>query len=371
MASKVYFTDMRAGVQQNLPDKLEKLLKKAGIGELDCKNRFTAVKLHFGEPGNLGYVRHNYTARIVEILNAMGARTFLTDANTLYSGRRANAIDHLVSAAINGFNPITVQAPVIIADGLKGNEEVEIPVNSKWVKTARIGAAIAEADVIVSVSHFKGHGMTGFGGTLKNIGMGCASRAGKMNLHDEAGPSIVRKLCTACGMCIKRCAYKAIALDKEHIAVIDKDKCVGCGQCIAMCRFGAVAANHDSSADGMNRKIAEYTLAVLQGKPNFHISFIISVSPECDCWAHNDMAIVPDIGMAASFDPVALDQACADLVAAAPVIPGSAAHEHSHGESLEGKDKFRLVHPDIDWRVGLEHAEKIGLGSREYELIRM
>ncbi len=370
MASKVYFTDLKASASANLPDKLERLVRAAGIESLDCKDKFTAVKIHFGEPGNLAYIRHNYANRMASVLGSLGARVFFTDANTLYSGRRSNAIDHLESAAENGFNPISVKAPVIIADGLKGTEYRELPIDSPICKSAKVGSAVADADVLVSMNHFKGHEQAGFGGALKNIGMGSASVGGKLDLHSSSKPRIYRKNCTGCRQCVKDCNYGAVTLDTERRAVIDYELCVGCGQCIAVCRFDAAQPVLDNSTEVLNRKIAEYTQAILRDKPHFHVSFIMDISPECDCWGHNDIPIAPNIGMAASFDPVALDQACAELVMKAPAVPGSVANPKGEHD-LAGKDKFRHIHPNTDWQVGLQHAEEIGLGTRAYELIKV
>ncbi len=370
MVSKVYFTDLHTTPSLSLPKKMEQLVREAGIDRLDCKDKFTAIKIHFGEPGNMAFLRHNYAARMVKILKKMESHVFLTDSNTLYSGRRSDAINHLYSAWENGYNPMAVNAPVIIADGLKGTEYRELPVNSALCKSAKIGSAIADADVIVSMTHFKGHEQAGFGGVLKNIGMGAASKAGKMDLHSSSKPVIEAEHCVGCRQCEKNCNYGAVILNEKKKAVIDYNKCVGCGQCIAVCRYSAAQPVWDNASELMNKKVAEYTHALLKDKPHFHISFIVDVSPECDCWGSNDIPLVPNIGMAASFDPVALDQACADLVMAAPALSGSAINKEGKND-LKGVDKFRHVHPNTDWRVGLEHAEKIGLGTRKYELIKM
>ena len=316
-------------------------------------------------------------AAIVDLLKEYGAKVFLTDSNTLYSGGRSNAVDHLKAAMDNGFNPISAHADVIIADGLKGTDYKEIELNGEYCKAPKIGAAIADADIVISMNHFKGHEQTGFGGALKNLGMGSASVGGKLELHSSSQPVINLENCIGCRICEKYCRHAAVTVTggKAHI---DYGKCVGCGQCVAVCQHeGAVVKDWDSS-ETLNYKIAEYALAVVKDKPSFHISFIMNVSPNCDCWNHNDAAIIPDLGIAASFDPVALDCACADLVKAAPVLQNNAitdidsksGKDHSHDRHA-GEDKFHIVHPDTKWEAGVEHGEKIGLGNREYTLVRV
>lgn len=371
-SSQVFFTNLRTTPTSNLLDKMERLVHRAGIAGIDFENRFAAIKIHFGEPGNMAYLRPQYAARMAGLLRSLGAKPFLTDANTLYSGRRANAVDHLQSAMENGYNPISAQCQVIIADGLKGIDYREIEIDGEYCKAPKIGAAVADADIVISMTHFKGHEQTGFGGTLKNLGMGCASVGGKLELHCAAQPVVKTENCRGCNICVKHCAHDAIHLNPERKAEIDYSKCVGCGQCIALCQYDSASMGANDTSERLNYKIAEYTKAVLKDKPNFHVSFIMNVSPECDCWNHNDAAVVPDLGIAASFDPVALDKACADLVIHAPALQTvnrlteSRPHEH-----LEDTDKFRLMHPDTDWLAGLTHAEKIGIGNMQYELIEV
>jgi len=366
----VYFTDLRTKPGLSLLDKLEKLIKRAGIESIDFKDKFTAIKIHFGEPGNLSYIRANYANRLASFLIKKGAKPFLTDSGTLYLGRRSNAIDHIQSAYENGFNPIAVCCPVIIADGLKAIDYKEVPINLQYCKTAKIGSAVAEADVIISMTHFKGHEQTGFGGALKNLGMGAASRAGKLELHSTSQPIIVKENCTGCKICEKNCASDAIHVNEEKIAVIDYQKCVGCGQCVAVCQYEAAQPVWDDSTDILNCKIAEYTYAVIKDKPHFHISFIMDVSPHCDCWGMNDAAIIPNIGIAASFDPVSLDKACVDLVTASSANLGTALHTQ-YPNDLMGMEKFKVLHPKTDWRKGLEHAERMGVGHTAYSLIKV
>lgn len=369
--SKVYFTNMRAKNGDNLLDKLKRLIKTAGIGDIDFNNQFTAIKIHFGEPGNLAFLRPNYAKVVADVVKELGGKPFLTDCNTLYVGGRKNALDHIDSAYGNGFVPYATGCHVLIADGLKGSDDVEVPVEGgEYVKSAKIGRAIMDADIFISLNHFKGHEATGFGGALKNIGMGCGSRAGKMEMHSAGKPHVNQDDCIGCGRCIKICAHDAPSVTNK-VATIDHNKCVGCGRCIAICPKDAICPASDESNDILNCKIAEYAKAVISGRPNFHISLVIDVSPYCDCHAENDAAIVPDVGMFASFDPVALDLACVDAVnAQAPIresMLGDAIEKHEHEHAH--RDHFGMVSPNTNWKSCIEHAVKIGIGSDQYELI--
>lgn len=330
--SKVYFTTMKTSFSENLPQKLERLIKTAGIGNIDFSNKYAAIKMHFGEPGNLAYLRPNYAAVVVKVIKELGGKAFLTDCNTLYVGGRKNALDHIDAAYQNGFSPFSTGCHVIIADGLKGTDEELVPVEGgEYVKEAKIGRAIMDADVFITLSHFKGHEATGFGGALKNIGMGCGSRAGKMEMHNAGKP------------------------------YVEQENCIG------VCPMDAVCTPGDESNDILNRKIAEYSKAVVTGRPHFHISLVVDVSPNCDCHSENDIPIVPDVGMFASFDPVALDVACADAVNKQPVISGSQLDRMPHVHH----DHFIDSAPETNWHSCIEHAVKIGLGSDQYELIEI
>ena len=367
MASKVYFTDMRTRNNETLPEKLARLIKTAGIGEIDFERKYTAIKIHFGEPGNLAFLRPNYAAVVADVVKALGGKPFLTDCNTLYVGGRKNALDHIDAAYKNGFTPYATGCHVIIADGLKGTDETLVPVEGgEYVKEAKIGTAIMDADIVISLSHFKGHELTGFGGALKNLGMGCGSRAGKMEMHSAGKPKISKSRCIGCGMCAKNCAHDApVIVDRK--ASIDLTKCVGCGRCIGVCPTDAIYSPDDESNDILNRKIAEYTKAVVDGRPQFHIALAIDISPYCDCHAENDAPITPDVGMFASFDPVALDVACADAVNKQPAVLNSVLGESEHIHD----DHFTDTFPTTNWRSCVEHAEKLGLGTMEYELINI
>ena len=364
--SEVYFTDMRCPVGTSLLDKLNSLITRAGIEQIDFDQKFIAIKIHFGEPGNLAFLRPNFAKTVADKVKALGGKSFLTDCGTLYVGRRKDALEHLDAAVENGFSPLSTGCQMIIADGLKGTDDVEVPVEGgDYCKTALIGRAVMDADIIISLNHFKGHEGTGFGGAIKNLGMGCGSRAGKMQMHSDGKPVVSPEYCRACGVCFQYCAQNAISREAGRKAVINQDMCVGCGRCLGVCNFNAISNPNDGDNYSLNCKIVEYAKAVLAGRPSFHISIVNQVSPYCDCHSENDAAVVPDIGMFASFDPVALDKACIDAVNQAPVISTSiiAERERTHG------DHFTDIHPTTDWRSQISHAEKLEIGSGYYNLI--
>lgn len=366
--SPVYFTDMRCKIGTNLQGKLKKLIKKAGIGKIEMDNKFVAIKIHFGEPGNMSYLRPQFAKTVVDQIQTQGGIPFLTDCNTLYRGRRKNALEHITAAYENGFTPFSTGCQILIGDGLKGTDDVEVPLTGDTtLKSALIGRAIMDADIFISLTHFKGHELAGFGGAVKNIGMGCGSRGGKMVMHADGKPSVNSELCVGCGMCLDYCAQNALILENKKMS-IDHDKCLGCGRCIAACNFTAIVAENHSSSDTLNERMAEYTLAVVQNRPHFHIAIVNQVSPYCDCHSENDAAVVPDIGMFASFDPIALDKACIDAVMAAPSIGTSALGDCGCGHGKLG-DHFKAIHPGSNWVSQLSHSEKIGIGTADYELI--
>ena len=337
--SPVYFTDFRCHPGLNQQQKLRKLLLKAGMDKIDFQDKFVAIKMHFGELGNLAYLRPNYAKTVADLVKELGGRPFLTDCNTLYVGSRKHALEHIDTAYTNGFSPFSTGCHVIIADGLKGTDEVEVPVEgAQYCPTAKIGRALMDADIVISLTHFKGHESTGFGGALKNLGMGGGSCAGKMEMHSNEKPTV------------------------------DQSLCVGCGRCVAICPKDAIQPSYDAKSEILNAKIAEYSKAVVAGRPSFHISIVRDISPNCDCHAENDAPIVPDVGMFASFDPVALDVACADAVNRQPVLPHSQLGETAHCDH-DDHDHFHAVHPDTDWRSAIAHGVKIGLGNEQYELI--
>ena len=370
--SKVYFTDFRTHVGVSLTEKLQRLIKKAGITDIDMDGKFVAIKMHFGELGNLSYLRPNYAKAVADVVKQCGGKPFLTDCNTLYPGSRKNALEHLDCANINGFNTITTGCQIIIGDVLRGTDDITVPVrNGEYCKEAYIGRAVMDADIFISLTHFKGHESTGFGGAIKNIGMGCGSRAGKMHQHNSGKPIVHDDLCRGCRRCAKECGSDAITYENGK-AVINQDICKGCGRCIGACAFDAIENQNWNANEILGRKMAEYSQAVCDGRPTFHISLVRDISPNCDCHGENDAPILPDVGIFASFDPVALDQACVDACLHATPMPNSQLsdnladpHWHHH------HDNFLDSNPNVRWKETLEHAEKIGLGTREYELIQM
>ena len=373
--SKVYFKNFRTvAFGDGLPTKLKKLIKKAGIEQIDMDGKFVAIKMHFGELGNISYLRPNYAKAVADVVKELGGKPFLTDCNTMYPGSRKNALEHLECAWENGFTPLSVGCPILIGDGLKGTDDIDVPVNGgEYVKNAKIGRAVMDADVFISLTHFKGHEMTGFGGAIKNIGMGCGSRAGKTEQHCSGKPHIEEPMCRGCRKCQKECANGGLIFDEASRKMhVDQEHCVGCGRCLGACNFDAIVFDSDDAVELLNYRMAEYAKAVVDGRPCFHISLVVDVSPNCDCHGENDAPILPNLGMFASFDPLALDQACADACLAADPMPGSQLSDHLADPHFhDHHDHFKNSTPESEWKSCLEHAEKIGLGSRDYELIVM
>lgn len=371
--AKVYFSDFRTKAYgDGLPTKLKKLIKKAGVKNLNMEGKFVAIKLHFGELGNISYLRPNYSRAVADVVKEFGGKPFLTDCNTMYPGSRKNALEHLECAWENGFTPLTVGCPILIGDGLKGTDDIEVPViGGEYVKAAKIGRAIMDADVFISLTHFKGHEMTGFGGAIKNIGMGCGSRAGKTEQHCSGKAEIDEAKCRGCLTCLKQCANNALDFDAEAKKMhVNEENCVGCGRCLGACNFDAIAFANFAANELLNRRMAEYTKAVLAGRPCFHISLVVDVSPNCDCHGENDVPILPNLGMFASFDPLALDQACVDACLKSKPMPGSQLFANmAKPDFVVHDDHFTNSTPESEWRTCLEHAEKIGVGTRNYKLI--
>ncbi|MCG8564134.1 MAG: DUF362 domain-containing protein [Desulfobacterales bacterium] len=369
MTADVYFMDLGATPRETFHQKLDRLLKKAGVEDIFGKKELTAVKVHFGEAGNTAYIRPIHIRQVVRTLREAGASPFLTDANTLYVGTRSDAVSHIKTAVDNGFAYSSMDgAPVVIADGLMGKSEIGVEVNRKHCDKVYIGAEIVNAPALVSVAHFKGHELSGFGGTLKNLGMGCASRRGKLDQHSNVSPKIKRKTCIGCGECVAHCPSGALFLE-DRKAYIHQKICIGCAECIVRCPTASININWNQTVPVFLEKMMEYTEGVLKNKADktLFINFITDISPKCDCLSYNETPIVSDIGVVISTDPVAIDQASADLVNQAQALPQpTLTCNHAPGE-----DKFKGLYPDVDWEHQLEYAETLGLGTRDYQLIKM
>ncbi len=368
MASKVYFCDLKANWKENLVAKLGRLVREAGIADVVGQRDLAAVKIHFGEKGNTAFIRPVFIRKIVDEIAALGAKPFLTDANTLYAGTRSDAASHLTTAIENGFAYSVAGAPIVIADGLRGKTETAVEVGLKQFDEVYIGTEIVEADAYVSVAHFKGHELSGFGGAIKNTGMGCASRRGKMAQHSTLSPKVKTKKCIGCGDCVPHCAQSALEVVDEKCR-LDPERCIGCGECILACPTGAIQIRWNQDIPTFLENMVEYTAGVLKNKKGkaLFINFITDVSPGCDCLPFNDTPIVRNIGILAATDPVAIDQASVDLVNREPALPGA----DMKTNQAAGEDKFRGVYPDVDWAHQLVYAEKIGLGKRKYELVKI
>jgi uncharacterized Fe-S center protein len=364
VTSDVFFSDLRTSPRQNLLDKLEALARRAGLDRQVNAGDLVAVKLHFGEKGNTSFIRPILVRRIVDVLKSLGAKPFLTDTNTLYTGSRSDAVTHAETAIQNGFAYAVVGAPIVIADGLLGNTAVRVDIPGTHLKQVTVAAAVAQADAIVGLAHFKGHDLAGFGGAIKNVGMGCTAREGKLAQHSSVSPKVKKKLCVACGECVRWCSQGAISVGE--VALIQADRCIGCGECILTCPRGAIQVQWNEGPEAMQEKMAEHAFGALHNKrgKSLFVNFVTHVTPACDCYGHSDAPIVRDVGLLAAEDPVALDQACVDLVNAQAGLEGSALTVNLQ----PGEDKFRGVYPRIDWSAQLRHAERLGLGSTRYRL---
>lgn len=368
MSATVYFAPMRSVKKLSLAKRAGALLDRAGLASAVAEDDLVAVKIHFGEEGNTGFVQPMYVREVVARIKAKGGKPFLTDANTLYRGQRANSVDHIACAIHNGFGYATVEAPIVIADGLDGRESCDVPISGgKHFESVRIGSAAVHADAMVVITHFKGHEAAGFGGALKNVGMGLGCRSAKQRMHADFNPDVIEAKCTACMRCVRSCPVEAIVIGPDRVAVIDHEVCYGCGECVASCPFGAIGIQWGTDATALQEKMAEHFAGAVAGKEGkvVYLTFVTNISPDCDCWSFSDAPVVADIGVLASTDPVAIDQAALDMVTEATGLPGS------RGDGMtSGTEKFAAV-TGVDGTAVLAHAEALGLGTREYELVRV
>ncbi len=356
MRSRVYLA--RASDDEGIgsvSEKLARLLRESAVLSAAGSWGTAAVKIHFGEEGNTGFVRPEYAGVVCRAITGAGARCFLSDTNTLYRGRRMNAPDHLALAREHGFTEKVVGAPVVVPDELREADTGAVELNGRFIKTAKIARLFLDAGAVVALSHFKGHMMTGFGGALKNIGMGCAAREGKLAQHSDIAPIVILEKCVGCGVCVQTCPVDTIFLEKDK-AYIDPSKCTGCASCIAACEQNAIDVQWEAGGSLIQEKMVEFARAVLgdRKRGRAFVNFILKVTKECDCLARDDPRVVPDIGIVASTDPVSVDKASFDLVTA-----------------QAGRDIFRELHPSRDGMKQLLYAEELGLGKMEYELIEV
>ncbi len=355
--SEVFFANMSCGWNRGMLKKVSELCDKLKLDEIIERSDIVAVKSHLGEAGSTAFIPSIYIRTVVEEVKKANGRPFVTDSNTLYVGGRAHAVNHLRTAANNGFTMETLGAPVIIADGIKGHDFQEIEVEGELLQKVKVASAAYQADALVIVSHLTGHEFMGFGGALKNVAMGLSSRAGKQQMHSDIKPTVNRERCTACAKCLEWCPAEAISMvgkGKEKYAKIDRSKCMGCGECTIMCFKGAIQARLTGVLENAQKKVVEYVMGVLKGKEGkvAYLNFLVNVTPDCDCWNYNDARAVEDIGILASRDIVAIEQASLDLL-----------------NEKAGKDLFHSIYPVVDCQNQVDYAEKMGLGSKQYELI--
>lgn len=368
MASEVFFTDLRSTSHKtSRVQKVRNLFEEANLKDTIEKDDLTAIKIHFGERGSDAFINPIFVREIVEAIKDQGAKPFLTDSNTLYKGSRHNAVDHMINAIEHGFDFSVVKAPILIADGLKSKDVRWVEINKKHFEKVRIAANIHQADSMIVMSHFKGHIMGGFGGAIKNLAMGGASAYGKMDQH-SVRPEVIERKCIGCRQCMEICPVDAHIFENGKVR-IDKGICIGCGECIVVCKQDAIGLDWSSEIDPFHERMAEYAYGTIKGREEKigYISFLTRISPECDCFSWSDYPIVPDIGIVASKDPVAIDKACFDLVNQQTGFKASSLKSNWE----PGKDKFKGLKPQIDSLHSIRYAEEMGMGSMDYELIKI
>ena len=352
MKEKVYVIP----IVDNEPDeevcrKLQAAIRAKDLFSFIQARDLVAFKTHFGEENSHGFVRPLNFKMMGALAKGRQALPFLTETATLYSGMRHQAVSHIELAQRHGFGIENTGLPIIMADGLTGDEELEVPIPGRIYQKVKIASLIVKAQALVVVSHFTGHLASGFGAALKNMGMGCASRRGKLEQHSTATPSVRKKKCTACGACVRWCPAQAITLE-ENAAQIDKKLCIGCAECLTVCRFDAIGYNWSATYEQLQRKIVEHAWGVAESKKGkaIYINFLNRITKDCDCMGAYKK-VVPDVGVLIAFDPVAVDAASLDLV-----------------EKKAGKPLTAVAY-DVPHRVQIDYARQIGFGNPDYQLV--
>lgn len=352
--SKAYFVGLgESSAPEEMAAAAERLWDHMRLDRIISKNALVAIKQHFGEQGGRNFIPPAVTKAVGQRIRRAGGKPFATDSNTLYNGMRANAVDHLEIAREHGFSHEALGFPVIIADGLKGESQVTLKVEGRLLRHVFLAGAGYMADAAVVLTHVTGHLAAGLGAAIKNVAMGLAGRAGKLQQHHAAEPIFNKGKCTACGLCAKHCPVGAIEV--EETALLDPARCIGCGECYAFCPHGAVSFEWSTTSTDLQRKMAEYCLAFHKEKAGrvVYLNFMTRVTKDCD-YIGKDGRPLPDLGVVGSFDPVAADTAVLDLLS-----------------ERHGRDVFAEFWPQCSHRTQLEHGARIGLGATRYDLVRV
>ncbi len=353
--SKVYLVPARQDDPDDvLEHKVRALWQAAGLGAAIHDSDLAALKLHVGEPGTRTYVRPAVARALLRCMGEGGARPFLTDTSVLYKSPRDNAVSHTLVAHRHGFGLEAMGAPFFPADGLDGAQETEVAVGGRHYDKVAIASGILRARSVVVLSHATGHLGTGMGAALKNLGMGCASKMGKLRQHHGQEPRILPEECIACGECADWCPADAITVDEA--AVIDSSLCIGCGECVAVCQDGAVTFDWGIMGQELAERVVEHAAAIVRSKPGrvVYITVATAITRDCDCMGRAQEPVVEDIGILASTDPVAIDMAVLDLV------------KERSGHSLD-----ELCYPSRDAEAQVRYAEELDLGSTTWELVEV